>query len=129
MNQIVRPRWYIPLEVVSEEVGHEDDEVVHVVLEQVEQVERPPRSSGHGEEVLDALVKVIVVPSQCRCSQVCCFRQYGKHKVSVNDQVSRLHDDITVTYQNEVHVLVIDEQVLVQEIEQVVKHTLQEFQE
>ena len=44
-----------PLEVDGEEVGHEDNEVIHVVVERAKEVKR----------VDDALVKVVGVPGQC----------------------------------------------------------------
>ena len=49
-----------PLEVDSEEVGHEVDKVVHVVVQRVEQVGRPLEvMSEQGEVALDVLITVV----------------------------------------------------------------------
>ena len=50
------------LEVVDEEVDHEDNEVTHVVAQRVEQVRRPLGVAvEQGEEVADVLVTVVTV--------------------------------------------------------------------
>ena len=51
-SEVVRP-----LEVIGEEVGREDAEVTHVVVERVEQ----------RKEVSDALATVVVVAHQRKC--------------------------------------------------------------
>ena len=77
-----------------------DDEGFHVdVVERVKQVERPLGVMvEQGEVVLDVVITADVV-SLVQGFPVCCFRQYGKHKVNVSDNVTWLQVEMTVICQ------------------------------